>query len=170
MLGAASRGLCVGTQPKGLGLYEGPKPRQERPRQDGAENAGHCSKPANGSSSRFCGVWPSGSWPVQQTDQLTCESSVLWPLPPAPAVASGLAPILYLTNQALDSMTDLPAGSPPHMLHVTEAEATVPTRCGSPWEPWPPTFAWTRVSAAGDSSDSWAVLKSSGDGRREDCP
>lgn len=148
MLGAASRGLSVGTLPAG------PKPLQESPCQDGVESVGHCSKPVNGSSSRSCAVQPGGSWPrvdgsmsPASPSAQTCKSSRT--LPSAPAVASGLASVLYLTNQALDSMTDLPAGSPAHMLHVTEAEATVPTLWDRTREPRPPTLAWERVSAAG---------------------
>lgn len=44
MLGAASRGLFVGSLPKGLGLHKGPRPLQESLRQDGVENAGRCSE------------------------------------------------------------------------------------------------------------------------------
>lgn len=51
-----SRFLCW-EQPRGA------SPLQESPRQDGVENAGHWSKPVNGSSSRSCAVRHGGSWP-----------------------------------------------------------------------------------------------------------
>lgn len=47
----------------------------------------------------------------------------------------GRAADLYLTSQALGSTTDLPAGSSPHMLHVTEAEATRPRSPHAVMEP-----------------------------------
>lgn len=67
---------------------------------------------------------------------------------PLPHSGLDLASVLYLTSQALDSMPDLPAGSPPHMLHGTAAQASPHTRDGA-WDPCPLPLAWKKVTGSG---------------------
>lgn len=142
MLGAATGGLNVGTLPKGLGQHRGLYPFRGStpgwsgegwPRMDGS------TAPAN------CPQFRRGSLPCHGHSPLPQQ----WL--PDPATD------LYLTNQALHSMTDLPAGSLPHMLHVTKAEARVPTNCDGAWGPWPPHLHGKGCPLQGDG---WPQLGS----------
>lgn len=78
------------------------------------------------------------------------------PLPSAPAVASGLASVLYLTNQAVDSTTDLPAGAH-HICCMSLRPKPRSPHAVTDREPWPPTFAWKGVCCRLTGNDSWVV-------------